>query len=83
MEQLTKIILDSLKQGLEENLMQFVSLPKQLFPNRPSEHWQYPSFPQVPWPFPVVLGLQNSKTNEKKVSKYTFNSENNENLITY
>ena len=63
--------------------MQFVSLPKQLFPNRPSEHWQCPSFPQVPWPLHVVLGLQNSKTNEKKVSKSTFKSENNENLITY
>ena len=59
------------------------SLPMQLFPNRPSEHWQCPSFPQVPWPLHVVLGLQNSKTNDKKVSKPTFNSENIENLITY
>ena len=63
--------------------MQFVSLPKQLFPNRPSEHWQCPSFPQVPWPLHVVLGLQNSKTNEKKVSISPFKSENDENLITY
>ena len=73
----------SLKQGLKENFMQFVRLPKQLFPNRPSEHWQCPSFPQVPWPLHVVLGLQNSKTNEKKVSKPIFKSENIENLITY
>ena len=73
----------SLKQGLKENFMQFVSLPKQLFPNRPSEHWQCPSYPQVPWPLHVVLGLQNSKTNEKKVSKNTAKSENNEDLIIY
>ena len=66
-----------------ENFMQLVSLPKQLFPNRPSEHWHCPLFPQVPWPLHVVLGLQNSRTNEKKVSKSTFKSENNENLITY
>ena len=83
MEQLTKSFFYSLKQGLKENFMQFVSLPKQLFPNRPSEHWQCPSFPQVPWPLHIVLGLQNSKTNEKKVSKSTFKSENDENLITY
>ena len=63
--------------------MQFVSLPKQLFPNRPSEHWQCPSFPQVPWPLHVVLGLQNSKTNEKNVSISPFKSENDESLITY
>ena len=68
---------------MEGKLVQFVSLPEQLSPNRPSEHWQCPSIPQVPWPLHVVLGLQNSKTNEKKVSKSTFNSENNENLITY
>ena len=75
MEQLTKSFFYSLKQGLKENFMQFVSLPEQLFPNRPSEHWQCPSFPQVPWPLHVVLGLQNSKANEKKVIKPTFNSE--------
>ena len=73
----------SLKQGLKENFMQFVRLPKQFSPNRPSKHWQCPSFPQDPWPLHVVLGLQNSKTNAKKVSKSTFKSENDENLITY
>ena len=83
LEKLTKIIFIPLKQGLKEKLMQIGSLPEQFFPNRPSKHWQCPSFPQVPWPLHVVLGLQNSKTNEKKVSKSTFNSENNENLITY
>ena len=63
--------------------MQFVSLPEQFSPNRPSEHWQCPSVPQVPWPLHVVLGLQNAKTNEKKVSKNTAKSENNEDLIIY
>ena len=63
--------------------MQFVSIPEQFSPNRPSEHWQCPSFPQVPWPLHVVLGLQNAKTNEKKVSKNTAKSENNEDLIIY
>ena len=48
--------------------MQFVSLPEQFTPNRPSKHWHCPSIPQVPWPLHVVLGLQNAKTNEKKVS---------------
>ena len=46
--------------------MQFVSLPEQLSPNRPSEHWQCPLFPQVPWPLHVVLGLQNAETKENK-----------------
>jgi hypothetical protein len=73
----------STKTRFEGKLMQFVSLPEQFTPNRPSEHWHCPSIPQVPWPLHVVLGLQNSKTNEKKVSKSTFKSENNENLITY
>ena len=41
------------------------NLPEQSFPNRPSEHWQMPSSPQVPWPLHVVLGLQNSNRNEK------------------
>ena len=63
--------------------MQLVSLPEQFSPNRPSKHWQCPSFPQVPWPLHVVLGLQNAKTNEKKVSKFTSKSENNENRIAY
>ena len=63
--------------------MQYVSLPEQYSPKRPSEHWHCPSFPQVPWPLHVVLGLQNAETNEKKVSKSTSKSENNENLITY
>ena len=58
--------------------MQYVSLPEQYSPKRPSEHWHCPSFPQVPWPLHVVLGLQNAET-KKKVSK----SENNETLITY
>ena len=49
--------------------MQFVSLPEQFTPNRPSEHWHCPSIPQVPWPLHVVLGLQNSKTKEKKVTE--------------
>ena len=43
------------------------NLPEQSFPNRPSEHWQMPSSPQVPWPLHVVLGLQNSNRNEKGV----------------
>ena len=60
--------------------MQFVNIPEQFSPNRPSKHWQCPSIPQVPWPLQVVLGLQNSKTNEKKVSKPTFKSENIEKL---
>ena len=42
------------------------NLPEQSFPNRPSEHWQMPSSPQVPWPLHVVLGLQNSNRNEKR-----------------
>ena len=63
--------------------MQYVSLPEQYSPKRPSEHWHCPSFPQVPWPLHVVLGLQNAKTNEKKVSKNTTKSENNEDLIIY
>ena len=41
--------------------MQFVSIPEQSSPNRPSKHWQCPSFPQDPWPLHVVLGLQNAK----------------------
>ena len=49
--------------------MQLLSLPEQFSPNRPSKHWQCPSFPQDPWPLHVMLGLQNAKTNEKKVSK--------------
>ena len=40
--------------------MQIGSLPEQFFPNRPSEHWHCPSFPQVPWPLHVVLGIQNA-----------------------
>ena len=71
MEQLTKVISINPKQGLEGKLMQFVSLPEQLSPYRPSAHWQCPLFPQVPCPLHVVLGLQNAETNEKKVSKYT------------
>ena len=63
--------------------MQLVSLPEQFSPNRPSKHWQCPSFPQDPWPLHVVLGLQNAKTNERKVNKFTSKSENNENLIAY
>ena len=47
--------------------MQYVSLPEQFSPNKPSEHWQCPSFPQVPWPLHVVLGLQNANKNGKKV----------------
>ena len=70
------------KTRFEGKLMQFVSLPEQFTPNRPSKHWHCPSIPQVPWPLHVVLGLQNSKTNERKVSKSTFKSENDENLIT-
>ena len=46
--------------------MQFVSLPEQFSPNRPSEHWHCPSIPQVPWPLHVVLGLQNANKNGKK-----------------
>ena len=71
------------KTRLEGKLMQFVSIPEQFSPNRPSKHWQCPSFPQDPWPLHVVLGLQNAKTNEKKVNKSTSKSENNENLIAY
>ena len=41
------------------------NLPEQSSPNRPSEHWQIPSPPQVPWPLHVVLGLQNANKNEK------------------
>ena len=63
--------------------MQFVTLPEQFSPNKPSKHWQRPSFPQFPWPLHVVLGLQNAKTNEKRVSKFTSKSENNKNLIAY
>ena len=48
--------------------MQFVGLPEQLSPNRPSEHWQLPLLPQIPWPLHVVLGLQNANTNEKSVN---------------
>ena len=47
--------------------MQFISLPEQSSPNRPSEHWQLPSFPQVPWPLHVLLGLQNANTKKKRV----------------
>ena len=75
--------LITLKQDLGGKLMLFVSLPEQSSPNRPSEHWQCPSVPQIPWPLHVVLGLQNAKTNEKKVSKSTSKSDNNEDLITY
>ena len=46
--------------------MQYVSLPEQYSPKRPSEHWHCPSFPQVPWPLHVVLGLQNAKTKKNK-----------------
>ena len=63
--------------------MQLVSLPEQFSPNRPSKHWQCPSFPQDPWPLHVVLGLQNAETNERKVSKSNSKSEKDENLITY
>ena len=41
------------------------NLPEQSSPNRPSEHWQIPSSPQVPWPLHVVIGLQNANKNEK------------------
>ena len=68
--------LITLKQDLGGKLMLFVSLPEQSSPNRPSEHWQCPSVPQVPWPLHVVLGLQNAKTNEKKVNKSNSKSEN-------
>ena len=71
------------KTRLEGKLMQFVSIPEQSSPNRPSKHWQCPLFPQDPWPLHVVLGLQNAKTNKKKVNKSTSKSENNENLIAY
>ena len=47
--------------------MQIGSLPEQFFPNRPSKHWQCPSFPQVPWPLHVVLGLQNANKNEERL----------------
>jgi hypothetical protein len=40
--------LITLKQDLGGKLMLFVSLPEQFSPNRPSEHWQCPSVPQVP-----------------------------------
>ena len=73
----------STKTRFEGKLMQFVSLPEQFSPKRPSEHWHCPSIPQVPWPLHVVLGLQNAETNEKKLSKSTSKSENKENLITY
>ena len=46
--------------------MQFVSLPEQFTPNRPSEHWHCPLIPQAPWPLHVVLGLQNADTKENK-----------------
>ena len=71
------------KTRLEGKLMQFVSIPEQFSPNRPSKHWQCPSFPQDPWPLHVVLGLQYAKTNENKVNKSPSKSENNENLIAY
>ena len=56
----------STKTRFEGKLMQFVSLPEQFTPNRPSEHWHCPSIPQVPWPLHVVLGLQNADTKENK-----------------
>ena len=55
--------------------MQFIKLPEQSSPNRPSEHRQWPSLLQVPWPLHVVLGLQNANTNEKRVSKSTSKSK--------
>ena len=55
--------------------MQFLSLPEQFSPNRPSTHWQCPSIPQIPWPLHVVLGLQNAEKNQKNVSKSTSKSE--------
>ena len=54
------------KTRFEGKLMQFVSLPEQFTPNRPSKHWHCPSIPQVPWPLHVVLGLQNADTKENK-----------------
>ena len=64
LEQLRKKII-STKTRFEGKLMQFVSLPLQFTPNRPSEHWHCPSIPQVPWPLHVVIGLQNANENEK------------------
>ena len=83
LEHLTKIIFINPKTRFERKTPAIVSLPEQFSPNRPSKHWQCPSFPQDPWPLHVVLGLQNAKTNEKKVNKSTSKSENNENLIAY
>ena len=51
--------------------MQFVSLPEQFTPNRPSKHWHCPSIPQVPWPLHVVLGLQNANMYKWKECKST------------
>ena len=58
------------------------SLPEQSSPNRPSEHWQMPLSPQVPWPLHVVLGLQNSNRNENK-NVTTSKSEKNVNFVIY
>ena len=61
----------------------FISLPEQSTPIWPSEHWQLPSDPQVPWPLHVVLGLQNTN----KIEKWVYQTLNlrlcNENLLTY
>ena len=66
LEQLTKIIFIPPKTRFERKTPAIVSLPEQFSPNRPSKHWQCPSFPQVPWPLHVVLGLQNADTKENK-----------------
>ena len=60
------------KTRFERKTHAIVSLPEQFSPNKPSKHSQCPSFPQVPWPLHVVLGLQNAETNERKVSKFVF-----------
>ena len=56
----------STKTRFEGKLMQFVSLPEQFSPKRPSKHWHCPSIPQVPWPLHVAIGLQNADTKENK-----------------